>query len=57
MKQNDYSDGTPITFPFFICTCPNGHTYWSVTPQERCSRCGNPVECRLANDKKETTGN
>lgn len=56
MRRDDYSDGTPIVAPFFICYCENGHTYWSVTPQERCSRCGDPVECRLANDKKETTG-
>lgn len=40
-RDKYYSDGkTEVTSPFFPCLCPEGHTYWSITPVRTCYFCG-----------------
>lgn len=51
-RQKHYSDGTPITAPFYVCRCQNGHTYWSVTREGKCVHCGSDPTYTPA-DKKE----
>lgn len=50
----NYSDGTPVTAPLYICTCPAGHRYWTVTRCDRCV-CGAKLTSCAPTDKKRTT--
>lgn len=53
-RRKYYSDGvTKRTDPFYVCSCPNGHQYWSVTYQRTCNICKEKIECVPANIKKE----
>lgn len=56
-RQKRYSDGTLILSPFYVCRCQNGHNYWSVTKQEKCSRCGADLKLIPADKKRATNCN
>lgn len=48
-----YTDGvTRVTDGLYVCKCEDGHTYWSLTYQTRCSKCGKKVSCMPASNKK-----
>lgn len=59
MQQTYYIDHvTKITEPFYVCHCPAGHAFWSVTYQRRCRECGRVLDgCLPADTKKAASGN
>lgn len=54
MKKGFYMDGiTKITDPFWEVKCKHcGHTAWSVTYKNKCSKCGKNVICRAAGEEE-----
>lgn len=56
-RQKNYSDGTPITAPFYVCQCQNGHKYWSVVKSETCYYCGVALTQAPADKKRAANCN
>lgn len=54
--MNKYSDGTPVTAPFWIVKCTETaclHETWAVLYHDTCLKCGQPAVCIPANQDKK----
>lgn len=53
-RQRYYSDCvTQITDPFYVCQCPAGHAFWSVTYIKKCHKCGKRLTSCIPADRKK----
>ncbi len=49
-----YSDGTPITAPFWVVKCTSCSFHgWTVLRHDTCPECGEKAECIPANKDKK----
>lgn len=54
--MNKYSDGTPVTAPFWLVKCTEPvclHETWAVLYHDTCLKCGQPAVCIPANQDKK----
>lgn len=54
--RNTYSDGTPITAPFWVVRCTSStckHAGWDTHKSNICKKCGAEATCVPANEDKK----